>query len=246
MRSATRAGLASLLLLGLTNIANAAPEDRRKLDEFKRIVARDDVAELDRYRADNRTLLASSDARPRIVLLGDSILFHWTDDKLPAPAKLNLINRGIPGQNTTQMLLRFEDDVVALAPKTVVLMGGTNDLRVYEGEPAAARDDVVARATRNLTAMADIAQAQGIKVILCTVPPFGSDPKLQRDLGTVLALNDWIRSFAKARTYPVADTFMSLADPAGYLPVELAPDGLHPNDEGYRRMWRRLETALKS
>jgi acyl-CoA thioesterase I len=241
MRSVTRVGLVALLVLAAP--ANAAPE--RKLDEFKRFLVRDDVAEIERYRADNAALLASSDMRPRVILFGDSITFHWTADRLAAPARLNLVNRGIPGQNTTQMLLRFEADVVALAPKAVMLLGGTNDLRIYEGEPAAARVSVVERATRNIMAMADIAQARGIKVIICTVPPFAADPQLQRDAGTLQLLNDWIRTFAKGRNYPLVDTYAALADTDGAMQAALSEDGLHPNDEAYRRMWPRLDTALR-
>jgi lysophospholipase L1-like esterase len=239
MRSAISA-LLTLLLAAQTAVA--APE--RKLDEFKRIVARDDVAEIERYRAANAALLASGDARPRIVLFGDSITYHWTADKLPAPARLNLVNRGVPGQSTTQMLLRFQDDVVALRPKAVVLLAGTNDLRVYEGDPAAARGLVVERAVRNLTSMADIADARRIKLVLATVPPFGTDPKLQRDPATLAALNEWIRAFARQRHYLVVDNFAALADSHGHMPTELAADGLHPNEDGYRRMWPALKAAL--
>lgn len=230
-----------------------APEPRglpdMRLHDFaaKWMVQQDDLAEISHYREANQRLAAAADKRPRIVLLGDSITFHWPADALPAAQRQLVLNRGIAGQNSTQMLLRFEDDVVALAPAAVVLLAGTNDLRVYVGDPAApaTADAVLARLRRNVTAMADIAQARGIALVLCAIPPIGTDSaRLARDPATLRRANAWLREFASARKLHFADYHAALADAGGTLPERLSADGLHPNAEGYRLMLARVEAAL--
>lgn len=218
-----------------------------KLHDFaaKWMVQQDDIAEIGRYAAADQALGLPSPARPRVVLMGDSITFHWIAAELPAPAGLEMVNRGIAGQNTTQMLLRFEDDVVALHPSAVVILGGTNDLRAYAGDPAAAGPLMLARIERNVTAMADIADANHIRVVLCALPPIGTDhARLARDPASLRAVNAWLKAFAAARRYPFADYYAALADASGDLPPTLSADGLHPNAEGHRLMWPRLGEAL--
>ena len=216
-----------------------------KLHDFaaKWMMQQDDLADLGRYRAANQALVDSADARPRVVLLGDSITFHWTPEDLPAPPTLNLVNRGIAGQNTSQMVLRFEDDVVALKPAAVVILGGTNDLRAYQGDPASAGEAMLAAIARNLTAMADMADARHIRVVLCAIMPIGLNQH-QRDPATLRRVNQWIKAFAASRGYPFVDYNAALAGPGGDLPDALTADGLHPNTEAHHRMWPRLEAAL--
>jgi lysophospholipase L1-like esterase len=212
----------------------------------KWMVQQEDLAQVGYYREANRIAMASADTRPRVVLMGDSITFHWTPENLPASSRLNLINRGIPGQNTTQMLLRFEDDVIALKPAAVVILGGTNDLRAYVGDPAAAGPEMIERIARNVTSMVDIAQGRGVKVILCAVPPVGTDrAKLARDSATIVKVNAWLQSFAQSRDLPFVDFHVVLADATQDMPVKLSIDGLHPNAEGYRLMWPRLQAAFE-
>jgi lysophospholipase L1-like esterase len=243
------AALATGLFAGAAAAQLAPAEETRlgdmRLRDFaaKWMAQQEDLIDLARYRSANRALIASTDARPRVVMMGDSITFHWTPEDLPAPAALNMVNRGIAGQTTSQMLLRFEDDVVALKPAAVVILGGTNDLRAYQGEPAAAGDQMLDLIARNLTAMADIAQARGIKVVLCAVPPIGTNQR-QRDPATIRRVNGWIKAFAASRNYPFVDYNTALAGPGGDLPATLTADGLHPNTEGHRLMWPRLEAAL--
>lgn len=244
------------VLIGIVPfLLGAAPraEDRHALPDLsvhdfaaKYLMQQGDLADLRIYRDANAALLASSDARARVVLMGDSITFHWKAEDRPAPSSLNLIDRGIVGQNTDQMLMRFEDDVVALKPAAVILAGGANDVRVYAGQPADARASVIARIARNITAMADIADAHRIKVVIATITPCHDCVSLNRDPATLVAANDWLRAFAAERHYPVADYFAALADDHGELPARLTTDGLHPTKEGYGLMWPRLETALKS
>ena len=250
--SLVAAALLASPAMAQTRVASEPGEARTigdlRLRDFaaKWMVQQDDLAQLGYYREANRTAMASTDARPRIVLMGDSITFHWTPEHLPASNRLNLVNRGIPGQNTTQMLLRFEDDVIALKPAAVVILGGTNDLRAYVGDPAAAGSDMVERIARNVTAMADIAQGRGVKVILCAVPPVGTDrAKLARDPATIVRANAWLQSFAESRDLPFVDYHAVLADATEDMPGRLSVDGLHPNADGYRLMWPRLQAAFE-
>ncbi len=253
--SASMALAGTLALPALAQQRSPATEPRglpdMRLHDFaaKWMVQQDDLADVGYYREANQKLATSAsaltDKRPRIVLMGDSITFHWPADALPAAQRQLVLNRGIAGQNSTQMLLRFEDDVVALAPAAVVLLAGTNDLRVYVGDPAAAADSVLARLRRNVTAMADIAQARGIALVLCALPPFGSDSaRLARDPATLRRANAWLREFASARGLRFADYHAVLAEADGTLPPRLSADGLHPNAEGYRLMLARVEAAL--
>lgn len=226
--------------------AETKPVGELTLHDFaaKWMMQQDDLADRDRYREANRALLATADPRPRVVLMGDSITFHWGTEDLPAGDRILLVNRGIAGQNTSQMLLRFEDDAIALKPAAVVILGGTNDLRAYQGDPAAAAATAIDRIIGNITAMADIAQGRGVKVILAAVPPIGGDQALTRDPAAIVKLNDRLKEFAASRHYPFADYYAALADSQGALPAALSSDGLHPNANGYHLMEAKLKAAL--
>lgn len=231
-------------------VREAKPIGDMKLRDFaaKWMMQQDDLAEIGRYAQANRDLATGTDTRPRLVLMGDSITFHWGADELPSIPGLSLVNRGIPGQNTSQMLLRFQDDVIALKPVAVMIFGGINDARIHVGDPAApmAATAVLDRVRRNVTSMADIAQGRGMKIVLCTLPPFAQGhPELGRDVATIARVNDWIRGFAAERGYPVADFHAALAGADGFLPAELTVDGLHPTSNAYRRMAAPLEAAVR-
>jgi lysophospholipase L1-like esterase len=228
--------------------AEGKPLGDYTLHEFtaKWMMQHDDLAELGRYRDANAQLAASADARPRVILFGDSITYHWPLADLPTPKALHLVNRGVPGQNTTQLLLRFEDDVVALKPAAVVIMGGTNDIRAFVGSPSEAGRRALDRVRRNVTAMADIADARRIKVVLCALTPLGAGARGDRDPAAVLAINRWLREFASQRGYGFVDYHGAVVDGAGVLPEPLTKDGLHPNAEAYGLMWLRLENALRN
>lgn len=205
----------------------------------------DDIAELSRYADANRALLAEQDARPRVVFIGDSITENWKALEARSDPHLRWVNRGISGSNTSQMLLRFEDDAVALRPAVIVIMGGTNDLRAYAGSPASVVDGAFARVTRNLTAMADIATANGIKVVLCAVPPVGRDlDRIARDPAGVRRIDAWIADFARHRNLGFIDYGSVLGDGNGYMRADLSPDGIHPNGAGYSLMMPLVDRAL--
>jgi lysophospholipase L1-like esterase len=243
----------ALLALAAQGAGAAEPraEDRHGLPDLtvhdfaaKYLMQTADLADLHVYAAQNRELIASGDRRPRIVLLGDSLTQHWEVQDRPAPVGLNVINRGIAGQNTDQMLMRFEDDVVALSPAVVVIAGGTNDTRIFSGEPAAAREAVVARIARNVRAMADIAAANHIRVAIAAITPCRDCAANNRDPATLVAANAWLRRFAAERGYPFVDYYAALADAQDELPASLTRDGLHVTAEAYRLMWSRLEPVL--
>lgn len=205
----------------------------------------DDIPELSHYAEANRLLLAEQDARPRTVFIGDSITENWKAIDAHGGKAARWVNRGISGSNTSQMLLRFEDDAVALTPRVIVIMGGTNDLRAYAGSPEAVVDGAFARVTRNITAMTDIATGRGIHVVLSAVPPVGRDTgRIARDPAGVRRINTWIAEFARARGLGFVDYDVVLADGEGYMKPELSPDGIHPNDAGYRLMLPLIDAAV--
>jgi lysophospholipase L1-like esterase len=207
----------------------------------KWMMQKDDIAEIARHAAANAELRAQAPTAPRIVMFGDSITEFW---RCPHLDGVELVNRGIAGQNSSQMLLRFEDDVVSLSPKAVVILCGTNDLRAYVGDPSSIGASALARISRNVTAMADIAKANDIRVVLCALPPVGRDlRRVSRDPAAVQTVNQWLGAFAARRGYSFADYFSALAE-EGYLPVELGEDGVHPNIAGYARMWPILSSII--
>jgi acyl-CoA thioesterase I len=213
---------------------------------MKLLVQQADLAEVERYRVANRELRQGGDGRDRIVLMGDSIIEFWNAAAALEGATWRAVNRGIAGQNSTQMLLRFEDDVVALAPRLLVLLCGTNDLRCYAGHPSTIAASALERITRNVTAMTDIAGARGIVAMIGTLPPVGVRRDVCRDPGAIRAVNQWLTEFATGRGLGVIDYHAALIDADGHLPPQFSEDGVHPNCEGYARMMTALRAALIS
>jgi len=209
------------------------------------MVQQDDIPELEHYRQANRALLADGDRRGRVVFIGDSITEQWKTLESHGDSGRRWVNRGIGGSNTTQMLLRFEDDAIGLQPATVVIMGGTNDFRAYAGAPADVADGAIERIRRNVTAMSDIASARGIAVVLCSIPPVGGDlERIARSPAGIARANAWLTSFAQERGYRLADYAAVLSDAHGFMQSGLSNDGIHPNETGYLRMLPVLEAAL--
>lgn len=211
----------------------------------KWMMQQDDIAELRKYREANRALLAENDPRRRIVFIGDSITEIWSALQANSDTVRRWVNRGIGGSNTSQMLLRFEDDAVALGPETVVIMGGTNDLRAYVGTPASVSQGAFERVTRNVMAMSDIADARGIRVVLCGIPPVGRDlEKVARDPEGVRRINRWLAEFALKRGYVFVEYASALADRDGFMAQAFSDDGIHPNAAGYAVMMPLLKASL--
>lgn len=209
-----------------------------QLNEETQRRAQQDWANVCRYRADNASVTSRSTA-PRIVLMGDSITENWA---LADPAFFDeaIVNRGISGQTTSQMLVRFRADVVALRPKAVHILAGTNDVAGNTG-PTSAQDY-----RYQIMSMVEIARANGVSVILGSVPPAASFPWRPQVKPTpiITSLNAWLRSYAERENIQYIDYYTSLAGPAGELRGDLGNDGVHPNRKGYAVMRRLLEAKL--
>lgn len=200
-----------------------------------------DWANLARYRADNATVKPPAPDEERVVFMGDSITDAWgrTYGKF-FPGK-PYINRGISGQTTPQMLIRFRPDVIALQPKAVVILAGTNDIAGNTG-PMTLED-----IEGNLQSMAELAKANGIRVVLSSVMPVSDYIRPQttrRPNEKIKQLNEWIRSYAAKNGYVYLDYWPPLQDEAGVLKKEYTYDGLHPNNAGYDAILPAAEKAV--
>lgn len=199
-------------------------------------VVRSDWAWLCRYRKANAALDPAHP--PRAVFMGDSITEGWivADPQFFAQG---FVDRGISGQTTPQMLVRFWADVIALKPRVVHIMGGTNDIAGNTGPttPEAYQN--------NIRAMVALAKAHGIAVVLGSIPPsahFGWSPAQPGQW--ISKLNAWLKDFAKAEGLVYADYHTALAGPNGELPAAVGPDGVHPNAAGYAVMRPVAEAAI--
>ncbi|WP_260925947.1 GDSL-type esterase/lipase family protein [Novosphingobium sp. 9] len=179
----------------------------------------------------------------RVVFIGDSITDLWDLARF-FPGK-PYINRGIGSQVTAQMLVRFTQDVVALHPRAVVILGGVNDVTGFLQVESA--DSVVS----NIAAMADIARAHGIAVVLCSILPVTDtatqrDNVAQRKPTELRAINARLAALAKARGYAFADYAPALAAPDGLMQQGLTRDGIHPLSAGYARMVPIVQAAIET
>lgn len=206
-----------------------------------------DWPQLGRYRGDNARLAPPKRGERRVVFYGDSITDVW--GRAPGTTFFPgrpYINRGISGQTTAQMLLRFRQDVVGLHPAAVVILAGTNDLA---GNTGLATLPMI---EDNFRAMTELAQASGIRVILASVLPttdYPWHPGLQ-PAGRIRALNAWLKSYAKTHGAVYLDYYSALANAQGGLDKRLAADGVHPTPAGYAIMaplaQRAIERALRA
>jgi len=201
-----------------------------------------DFGNLGRYRDANAKLAALSASESRVVFMGDSITDMWKLEQ-SFPGK-PYVNRGIGGQTTPQMLIRFRPDVIDLAPKVVVILAGTNDIAGNTGPMTLAAIEA------NLATMSELARLHGIKVILSSVLPvnnYTEPSKLffpLRPPAEILELNAWIKDHAARNGFVYLDYFSAMVDDKGMLRVELAEDGLHPNDKGYAIMAPLAQKAI--
>lgn len=191
------------------------------------------------FRDADKQLGPAKPGENRVVFMGDSITEGWHLDKsFPGEP---YINRGISGQTTPQMVLRFHQDVVNLKPKVVVILAGVNDIAGNTG-PMELED-----IENNLTAMAEMAAANRIKVVICSVLPaldFWWAPG-QHPAKEIADLNTWLKSFAESKGYPYVDYYSAMKDEQGGLPKNLSPDGVHPNDAGHAIMEPLVEAGIK-
>jgi len=248
------------ILITLSGIAISQPASPtpKPVDPCGEMTARATSAEnklkdwpaLARYREDNSKVTAPAKAEPRVVFMGDSITDSWDDTKRYSgffPGR-PYINRGISGQTTPQMLIRFRPDVIALHPKVVVILAGTNDIAGNTGPMT------LSAIENNLASMFDLAHANGIRVVLSSVLPISDYDKnkdgqqivrtRQRPPEQIKELNEWMRKFAAAHGGIYLDYFSAMVDDQGFLKEELSEDGLHPNQKGYDVMAPLAEKAI--
>lgn len=207
----------------------------------------EDWANLLRYRKDNARVKALPASARRAVFMGDSITDAWPRNAQAFFDGHGFVGRGISGQVTAQMVVRFEAEVVDLRPRVVHILGGTNDV-------AENRDPYDAEQTaRNLSAMGAMAKANGIRVVMGSVPPatsFAWKPARGNQVALIKALNVWIQKHCQANGFVYADYWPALATPEGALKPQLGSDSVHPNAAGYAMMapiaLAAIEAALKT
>src|SRR3954468_15935971 len=222
------------LALGL--IVLASNESTAQTDQQLRT----DWANLAKYRDANATVVPPAKGENRVVFMGNSITEGWQQYFPTMFAGKPYVNRGIGGQTTPQMLVRFRQDVVALKPKVVVILAGTNDLAGNTGP------STVEMIEDNLMSMTEIAQANGIRVVLSSVLPVFDYP-WKRGLEPapkIVALNAWIKSYAARVGVVYLDYHSAMADERQGLRADLTTDGVHPNEAGYRMMAPLSEKAI--
>lgn len=200
-----------------------------------------DFGWLARYKDADAKLAPPAPGENRVVFMGDSITEGWHFDAPESTFKNKpYINRGISGQTSPQMLVRFRQDVVDLKPKVVVILAGTNDIAGNTGPMTLEESE------DNLKSMAEIATANHIKVVLCSVLPaydFPWQPGMQ-PAPKIDALNSWIKSYAADHGYVYVDYHSAMKDKRDGLPANLSHDGVHPNPAGYAIMAPLVEAGI--
>src|SRR5512147_851521 len=208
----------ALFALATTAVHAQTPDDR----------LRNDWANLARYRDANAKLSPPAPGENRVVFMGNSITDSWAplfDSLFPGKP---YIGRGISGQTTPQMLVRFRQDVIALHPKVVVILAGTNDIAGNTGP------STLEMIEDNLASMTELAQANGIKVVLCSVLPVFDYP-WKRGLEPapkIVALNAWMKAYSSRVGAVFVDFHAAMADERQGLRNDLTRDGVHPNEAG--------------
>jgi lysophospholipase L1-like esterase len=224
----------------LLPFAARAAQAQESWEEKRQRLLKEDWPWLGRYADDNRKLIAAR-RKVDIVFMGDSITEGW-QSKRPAFFTPGRICRGISGQTTPQMVLRMMADVIALKPRLIHIMAGTNDIAGNTGKIT------VAQSCDNLRMMTELAQANGIKVLLASVPPAGDFP-WRPGLETVKpirAINVWLAGYARRARATYVDYTPVLADAKGAMKPGLAFDGVHPTEAGYAAMEKLLVPVLKA
>jgi len=239
--------MSAVTALAQTPTPTPAPNpDKARADRLQARLT--DFPTLARYREANMKLGPPAKGEDRVVFFGDSITDGWKLDK-EFPGR-PYVNRGISGQSTYHMLLRFRPDVIDLKPKVVVILAGTNDIS------STTEQYKLETIKSNLLSMVDLAQANDIRIVLASVMPVSDYNKdssgnpiirtVLRPPGMVNELNTWIKDLCKQRGLVYLDYFTAMADDKGLLKAEISKDGLHPNEKGYAIMKPLAEAAIKT
>lgn len=195
-----------------------------------------DWANFGRYQAENQET-----QQPQVVFMGNSITELWKTTDPDFFTRNRYAGRGISGQVSAQMLVRFRPDVIDLHPKAVVILAGTNDIALndYAVTPE--------QTFGNILSMVELAEANGIQVVLCSVMPasaFGWRPGVQ-PAETIRALNAKLKAYAEKHQIPYVDYHSAMSDAEGGLPKQYSDDGVHPNAAGYQIMERLVQETLQ-
>jgi len=216
--------------------ATAPAPDEKAVAGMKAMLA--DWPNLARYRADNAAL--SADTTGRVVFYGDSITDNWGRYAGSFFPGKPYVNRGISGQTTPQMVVRFRQDVINLHPAAVVILAGTNDVAGNTGPmtPDMTED--------NFKSMADLAKANGIRVIVASILPAADFPWRpgQKPVVKIQALNNWLAGYCVNHSITYLDYYSAMADDTGGMKPGLSSDGVHPNDAGYAIMAPLAQAAI--
>jgi len=203
------------------------------------ILMNQDWANLKKYSAENEKLKNVSSKNP-VVFMGNSITEGWVNFSPEFFSENNYIGRGISGQTTPQMLIRFMPDVLDLRPKAVVILAGTNDIAGNTGFSS------VKMITDNIKAMAQLAVANDIKVVLCSVLPVYEYPwrKSVKPVEKISEINTWLMEYAEENGHVYLNYYSEMADEKKGLKAEFSGDGVHPNKKGYLIMEPLVQNAI--
>ena len=217
-----------------------SPERQEELRKAKEEQLRTDWAEMKRYRDDDAKVGPPGKDENRVVFMGDSITDGWIRQAPEFFQGKPYFDRGISGQTSPQMLVRFRQDVINLHPKVVVILAGTNDIAGNTGpEPPEMIQD-------NLISMVDLARANGIKVVLASITPsddFWWNPGT-KPAPRIAEMNTWIKAYAAKQRLVYLDYYSPMVDDHGGMRREFTGDGVHPNPVGYALMGRLAEMAI--
>lgn len=199
-----------------------------------------DWPNLGKFKNENAQLMPPAKNENRVVFMGNSITEGWIQKEPEFFKDKAYVNRGIGGQTTPQMLLRFKQDVIDLQPKVVVILAGINDIAGNTGP------STLEMIEDNISSMATLAKAHGIKVILSSVLPAYDFPWApgKQPAEKVIALNKWMKDYASKNSFIYLDYFSSMVDERNGLKSEYTTDGIHPNIEGYKIMEPLVEKAI--
>ncbi|WP_419802864.1 SGNH/GDSL hydrolase family protein [Mucilaginibacter sp.] len=201
-----------------------------------------DWANIKKYAQANSKVPPPAAGEKRVVYMGDSITDFWINNDSTFFAGKPYFDRGISGQTTGQMLVRFREDVINLKPSVVVILAGIND--IAENNGPSKLEDVFG----NIVSMAELAKANHIKVVLSSVMPAFAFPwrPAINPVPKVAALNEMLKTYADKNGITYLDYFTAMADARKGLPSNLSKDGVHPNLQGYRMMEPLAEKAIAS
>lgn len=207
---------------------------------FPTFLQAQDWPNLARYRSENEKAGLPAANENRVVFMGNSITEGWGQISPEFFSGKPYINRGISGQTTPQMLIRFRPDVIALKPKAVLILGGTNDIAGNTGP------STLEMIEDNIASMAVLAKAADISVILCSVLPVYDYPWKPglKPAEKIDSLNQWIKNYCQDKGCIYLDYYSSMVDGRKGMKAEYSKDGVHPNAEGYSVMALLAEKAI--